>query len=347
MAKLFIPTRNRPASLSKVLEYLITFFPETEVIIADGSDEHHQSENQAKVSAICRRLSIDYRPFPAELGFFERCLDVINSLDDDFLFWGADDDYPNMELLKRGEAFLRKNPDYVAAMGPTIKLRVNEYGEIISKISMVRPIVSKHASTRMRYYSQWSFPTTYAAMKGSHIVERIERLRSYGQPGFFDFVGGLYDTLKGKICALPDVGFFATYMSVHSRLRPRNKLHFLDNSDNVLAIHRSIKEDLDSLGETDPGDVVRIAQRIILNRIAEISGWGFKKSARFLDSKCHLDPVVQTQYRITENLFKEGTEMHQKYVKHLDFIYKAMKYVEKSDDNKSEPKTLDRDSFRI
>ena len=343
MTKLFIPTRNRPSSLSKVLEYLVAFYPDTNVIVADGSDEQHQQQNKTNIDNFFSSLSIDYRQYPADLNLVERCKDVLHSLKDELIVWGSDDDFPNMDLMHRGADFLKENTAYVTAMGATIDIiDIDKY-----KISIPRPIVSNKIHARMKYYSKNSFPTTYAVTRINHIIKRIEHTRFYGQPGFFDFVTGLYDINMGKLHAFPDIGFFATYSPNHSRLRPDNKLHFLYNSDQVLAIHSAIVEDLKATNELEPNDVSRIAQRILLNRIAEISGWGFKKSAKFLESKAYLDPVVQSQYQIFEDLFKEGTETHQKYAEHIKFIQESLKFVESSDDNKGESVYNDKESFRF
>ncbi|MCW7755403.1 TIGR00180 family glycosyltransferase [Desulfobotulus sp. H1] len=344
MTKLFIPTRNRPTSLAKILQYLVEFFPHTEVIVADGSADFHKEQNISNFKTISTGLSIDYRSYPSNLGMLERCLDVLRSLDDELIIWGADDDYPNMVLLERGAAFLAKNPDYVAATGATIKIMKKKEG-ILHKLSVARPIQAARAEVRMKAYSQWSFPTTYAVVRRSHIFDRLKRLSSLGQPGFFDFITGLHDVYKGKIQSYADIAFFATYIPNHARLKTINKLDFLNKSSNVLAIHESIVKDLESLGYLGQEDVDRIAQKIILNRISELSGWGFKKSVKFLSSKYYLDKIVKEQFVMYDNLLQEGTDVQKRYFSYLKYIYEAMREIEVSDDNQGEPSKHTRESI--
>jgi glycosyltransferase domain-containing protein len=346
MAKLFIPTRNRPASLLNVLEYLIKFYPQTEVIIADGSDHHHKQRNKKKLENVSPKISIDYRQYPVELGLIERCLDVLESLDNEYIVWCGDDDYPVMETLTKCEKFLSNNIDYVVGIGASIKIHINENEEIKIRNSTVRNVASNSITTRMQNYSRWAFPTTYSVTRASHASERIKRAMDYGMPKFADFIMGLYDVYKGKIFAIPEIGFFETYLSTHTHSKTPDRLDFLRESDKVLAIYNLILSDLQTSNEISTDDIcIKAAQKIVLNRISELSGWGFKNSLRFINSKYYNDSIVKLQHRVFDDLFKNGTETHQKFAEHLEYIFKAIRHSQYSDDNKGEPSYQNRESW--
>ena len=124
MTPLLIPTRNRPTSLSNVLRYLARFYPSTWVIVADGSDEAHKICNRQNIEAIKSDLAIDYRPYPAECSYLDRLLDILRSESCELAIIGSDDDFPMMETLAKGEAFLQKNSDYSVAVGTLINLQL-------------------------------------------------------------------------------------------------------------------------------------------------------------------------------------------------------------------------------
>src|SRR5436853_309322 len=140
MARLLIPTRNRPTSLSGVLQFLQMFYPKAEVIVADGSEDHYKSVNRAVVERFRGALGVDYRPYPYELPFFERLLDVLRSESDPFFVMGSDDDFPMLDLLEDGERFLRNNSEFSTALGATIHITLQSRTSMTARLGFVRQI---------------------------------------------------------------------------------------------------------------------------------------------------------------------------------------------------------------
>lgn len=330
MPKLFIPTRNRPESLSKVLEYLIRFYPETKVTIADGSDEDYKTQYQAMLEGMPRRLDLDYLAYPPETGFVDRCLDALGREAEGHMVFGADDDYPNMQLMREAEEFLNKNPDYSSAMGARIVLNMKNDEKIRSRLAVTRPLQAKQAWRRMKFYSKWSFATTYAVTSRRHLLDRLQRLKYLAPIGFYDFMVGLHDAACGKIKAYPDVGFFTTRTYTQNLIRNTDKLFFIRNSHEVLALQDIVKKDLDSEGLLPPEEVEKQSQIIIQNRIAELTGRDFRTLANFTQSKLYNDPVVQGQYKLHEELCDQDSATAKKYAEHLNFIHQAMQEVVES-----------------
>lgn len=330
MPTLFIPTRNRPVSLCKVLEYLAAFYPQTRVIIADGSTDQYRQQNQRSMESMAAKLAIDYRAYPQDTGYVARSFDVLRSEADEFIVFGADDEYPNMEVMIKGENFLSKNPDYVTALGTRVALIMGQDEVISQKLKEARPIQNEQAWRRMKSYAEWSFATTYAVTRRTHILARLQRLQNRAPAGFFDFIVGLYDAWCGKIKAFPEIGFFTTRTYVHNFFRPGSKLFFLHHSDTVLALQKDLENDLraeNALTETRTGELSEI---MIRNRIAELTGRDLSTLATFHDSPHFNHHIIQKQYELFDQLLDHTSQTYQTYADRLGFIQDAMRYVAKS-----------------
>src|SRR5215211_4290806 len=106
MTPLLIPTRNRPTSLLNLLRYIARFYRSTYVIIADGSAEDYQRLNRRNIDSFKHDLAIDYRPYPADIPQFDRLLHVLRGETSETIILNGDDDFPMMETLQEGGAFL-------------------------------------------------------------------------------------------------------------------------------------------------------------------------------------------------------------------------------------------------
>src|SRR5213083_1998891 len=122
MAKVILPTRNRPTSLAGVLAFLRTYYPHTQVIVADGSNDACKQMNRRMIAELADKPVVDYRPYDYEMHFFDRILDVLKSESDPYFIMGSDDDFPMMGVFDRAQAFLMSNLDYSTALGSTIHL---------------------------------------------------------------------------------------------------------------------------------------------------------------------------------------------------------------------------------
>lgn len=336
MTPLLIPTRNRPTSLSNVLRYLARFYPSTWVIVADGSHETHKMRNRQTIEAIKGDLAVDYRPYSTENSYVDRMLDVLRSESSELVIIGSDDDYPIMETLGLGEAFLHKNKDHSVAVGMLVNLQLNSPTELIAFPFFARPIAGNAPHMRAASYASWPFPTTYAVARRDVVIERHERARELYHVMLFDWSSGFHDSLRGKMKALPEVGFICTRNYTHSYLRPESELVFLRRSDEVLQITDRFHRDLiryAGLTEEEARDksveIMKAFLRELLGR-SVISMRGFELRPMFAN------PIVQKQIDIFEELFENGTPARERYAERLAFILSDMKANAASDDNTGE-----------
>lgn len=336
MAKLLIPTRNRPTGLGGVLKFLHKNYPATQVIVADGSAEEIKPQNAAAVAAVSPGLAVEYLPYPYEMPFFDRLLDVLRAQSEPFIIMGSDDDFPMMDMLGKGETFLRANPDYVTAMGTTIHLMLRAPDEMVARLAVVRHIAAENAEARARAYSAWAFSTTYAVTRREHLIARYERAASRFVPGFYDYATGLHDVMAGKIRAFPEIGFFGTRNYRHSYLRPEESLIFLRRSEEVLTLLGTLKQDLtDVCGLTDEA-AKTTSELLLTRRIAELCGAQAHRRVGFMETPMFLNPTVQSQIKMFSELFAEGTAARRRYLPRMTDLVAALRANAESEDNSGE-----------
>jgi glycosyltransferase domain-containing protein len=335
MPRLFIPTRNRPTSLSNVLEYLVRFHPGTQVIVGDGSTDDYKERTGAVAERFNDGIEIDYRPYPAELPFFDRILDVLNSIEDDCIVMGADDDYPNMDLMHRGEAFLDAHPDYVTAMGALVHFNLLSITNLRVRIGVAFPIPQDNISQRVRSFLRWPFSTTYAVTRRSHLIERYKRAKKLFVTGFFDLGVGAHDIIHGKLHAFSEIGFFCTRNFNHSYLRPGDNLFFLRHGESILQLAKIVRKDIENAG-VDKKIADKLAMKLFRQRMAEHVGHPTHKHKHFTMSPLFKSDIIQEQFKAFNDLFEEGTKTRAQYLDVLEYLSRSMLVNADSSDNANE-----------
>jgi glycosyltransferase domain-containing protein len=336
MTPLLIPTRNRPTSLSNVLRFLARFYPSTWVIVADGSDETYKKHNRQNIEAIKGDLAVDYRPYATQNSYVDRMLDLLRSDSSELVIIGSDDDYPIMETLGKGEAFLHQNKDYSLAIGMLVNLQLNSPTELIAFPFIARSIHGDAPHFRASNYAHWPFPTTYAVGRRDVVIERHERVRELYHVMLFDWSSGVHDCLRGKIKALPEVGFVCTRNYNHSYLRPEAELVFLRRSDEILQITARIRRDLIRYASIAEEEAKRRSEEIMKAFLREMLGRSLVTMRGFEQKPMFTNPIVQKQIDIFEELFEMGTPARERYADRLAFILSDIKANAASNDNKGE-----------
>lgn len=333
MALLLIPTRNRPTGLGNMLGFISEFYPGSRILVADGSSDSFKPQNAAAVEKYRGSLELDYRPYPEDLGLFHRLLDVIKSIDDEYIIIGSDDDFPMLDSLAKFEKFLVNNPDYSTALGPLVNFKLESEDEMTTRIDLVRPLRADCPMKRARAFSNWPYPTTYAVARRDVLIARYERTSEMFLSGFFDFTVAVHDCMHGKIAAFPEVGFFATRNYNHSYLRPDDKLLVLRRADDILRAVEHITNDLMEKAGLDREAAENASADIINKRIAMLAGRHPRKTRTRAMDKFISMPVVQQQYKMFRELFEEGTETRTRYIEKLEAIMRALHSNAESQDN--------------
>lgn len=337
MAKILIPSRNRPESLGKILGYLARFYPQTEVIIANGSSTEYIAKYNQMIKAFDGKLSIEHRTYDVDFPFFDRILDVLENIDDEFVIMGADDDYPIIDIMEKGEAFLNKNPDYYTAMGSIIHLTYKPDGKISARLGHARSIMNASPQQRVKMFAQWPFSTTYAVTRREHLIERYKRARTMFLANFFDFVVGIHDCLMGKFKAYGDIGYICTRHARHSYLRADDQLVYLRRSKEVLKLVDLFRDDLMKYADCSKEIAQREAIWLIRRRIEHLAGVQPHGREGFASTKMFQEAVIQQQYDEFHGLFTSGHTIRESMIDRVQFIVDALKdQAVNSTDNQGE-----------
>ncbi|MEM8551966.1 MAG: TIGR00180 family glycosyltransferase [Pseudomonadota bacterium] len=344
MARLLIPTRNRPTSLLSVVRFLERFSPQASVIVADGSNDAFATENEANMTSADRTIAVEYRRYPYELGFFDRILDVLEGISDPHIIMASDDDYPLLDTLAKAEEALIADPSAVTAMGATVNLRLDAPDELYSMLNAVRPIRQDDPLKRMRAFAAWSYSTTYAVSRRDLLIARYRRARELFLVGFYDFGVGLQECSHGKIIGVPDIGFIATRNFNHSYLRTNSRLLFLRRVEDIFTMRRNCAADLEQYAQMAPVQAERAADHLVRRRIAEHAGYPAPTREGFEHSPLFRNNVVRQQFSVFRDIFRPGTSVRQRFQERLEAIGEALRSASTSKDNSGEPQkfqTLD------
>ncbi|MFN3869436.1 MAG: TIGR00180 family glycosyltransferase [Hyphomicrobiaceae bacterium] len=322
--KLVIPTRNRAASLASVLQYLETFYPDTRVLVADGS---HDSMKGAVRETVARfaKLSPELLSYPYEVTYFDRLDDVLAGLDDEFVALNADDDYPMIEVYRRGEEFLKDNPDYALAMGTLLVLDLDRSGQIHANIRQVRPINHDTVDGRVRQFTAWTFPLTYAVCRREVLIARQQRARHCVLGELDDLVAGLSDCIEGKVHAIGDISLVLTRHFAQRYLRIESKLEFFDEGPGIAMLARQLAGELTIKGGMPDDAAGRLATEIYARRVgSHLTGIPFHHQAQFINSNIHRHKFLRHQCEKFERMLEAGTPEQQRYGERLRYIGAAL-----------------------
>lgn len=333
MAKLLIPTRNRPVSLGHVLAYLSQFHPNQYVIIADGSTKSYKTHYKEILSNGKFRLNIDYRPFDENISFFDRVLTILREMDDEFVIMGSDDDYPVIDVLNEGENFLKNHPDYVTAMGSSINLYLQEDGSIMTRLGFGRSIESSSIEARAKAFANWSFSTTYAITRRELLISRYEKAPDYWLTNFYDFATGLLDSIHGKIKGLGKPSYFCTRNYRYSYHRPDDNLIYLRRGQDVLRIMDFFRDELVSVAHLPITEAETLAKSLFRKRIAQMAAPRAHRHIGFAKNRMFKSKEIQSQYILFHDLFRANTKYRNDMLDQMKFIVETMKQKPGSIDN--------------
>ncbi len=335
--KLLITTRNRPDSLSRVLSFLENFYPGTSVIVADGSLEEYKTS-----VAVCtekyRGINVEFKSYDYSVSIFDRILDVLENESEEYIAMGADDDFPMIDVLQRGEIFLRDNPDYGVAIGTLLLFDMDAEGKMTANISPVRPITHDLADWRVRQFAAWTFPLSYSLCRKDVLINRYQSTQDCDIGEMYDLVGGLYDCMMGKVYGIPGVSLVLTRNSNHSYLRVGSNLDFLENGPKIVSMVHKFKLRIMQCSSLDNDTALRLATNLYTRRVGTyLSGIPTHHQQQFIDLNLHKLEIIRSQYANFENLFKAGTEQHERHRERLAFVSNALRENSYTNENSNVP----------
>lgn len=332
--KIVIPTADRPQSLRGVLDYYARFYPESDIVVADGSGRSVQEQNQQTV--VDARIAVDYRAFEPDVPVFERLLRVVRDLDAEFLVMGADDNYPILETLERARKRLVDRPDAECAGGHVVHLEVHGGGQATAQLDPVRHIVADNPAQRMRVFSALPFPTAYGVARRAAVQARLEFLRDWYLPTFYVLGVGLQDVARGGYLAYPEIGFICTSNFVDDVRHTGEPLACLRAADQVLAMYDEIYERASRVPGFEPDATRDVMTRAIGQRVAELTGVPPHHVVGFADRAPYRTPIVEGARQMFRDLFLADTPQRKAYAEKLAFIGEQLQQLIASQDHYAE-----------
>lgn len=324
MTTLVIPTRNRPRSLSLVLEFVERFYPATRVVIADGSSPDFQKAAAARVSAF-NGLAIDFLPYPASLSLFDRLLDTLRQVPDEFVIMGADDDFPLISTLEQGRPFLEAHREYALAAGTMLVIEERNPGKLSAIIRPCRPIAEQKAAARIRHYAEWPVPLSYGLCRRQTLIDRFTNTKLCPMGEVYDLLAGVFDCISGKVHAIPDISVVLTRNHAQTYWRAASRLEFLDQGPQLASMIRNFAGTLHGLGELESRAAEELATRIFLRHIGTyFLGLPYASQPRFIDGGLHRLEIVGAQFSLFDRIFTPATAEHDAMRERLAFIVTAL-----------------------
>lgn len=317
---LIVPTRNRPQKLAGLLNYLADFYPQTRVIVADGSDAAAQEE----VANICASSALGanllFRPYPADLPLFDRMVDLVLSCDDHVLALSADDDYPIMDTFALAAKRLEADAGLSCVIPYSVLLTETAGSELKARLSFSHFIEASTAAGRLEAFAKFPFATSYGAVRRETLLARYRSLGQGYCAGFVDFQIGAEDCFSGRIAAMSELGSLRTHSYRGSYLRPSDPLIFLRRGADILGIIERLSLRLAEVDQIGIDAAKTSVQAAISHRISQLVGARPGRRAGFTQTPPFSSAPLQNQFAQFYDLFRDGTQMRQTYGGALRYV---------------------------
>lgn len=332
--KIVIPTADRPQSLRAVLDYYGRFYPNADLVVADGSSPAVKELNRETVQRA--EVAVDHREYDEAMPVFERLLKVVTAIDSELVVMSADDNYPVLETLRRARQRLVERPEVVCAGGHVVHLDVSAPGRASARLDVVRHINAANPAQRMRVFGSLPFPTGYGVARRTLVIQRLEFLRRWYLRGFYDLAVGLLDVAQGQYFAVPELGFVCTSNYVDDRPEAAEPLAYLRGADQVLEMHDAAFEMASQAPGFDADDAREALSVVIGRRVAALAGAPQHQVVGFADKAPFKTPMVDGARQLFRDLFTPGTEERRKHGARLEFVADRLQQLTTSAGNVAE-----------
>ena len=159
---IILPTKNRPECLLRLLRYYVEVGFQGILCIGDSSEGEHLECNKRQIKMFGGRLDIVYKEYP-ELDEPQCSQKLANIVNTPYVAWVADDDFLVPSGLEKCMVFLEDHPDYSAAHGLSIKIKVKNnavFGPIVDCKFIDHQAVEEAESASERLLNYAKHPST-------------------------------------------------------------------------------------------------------------------------------------------------------------------------------------------
>ena len=204
---IILPTINRSAFLSRLLTYYSESGFQGYIGIADSSNFEHLEKNKRLIDSLQGKLNIIHKECP-ELDYVQSTMQILNSVDTPYAAYLCDDDFLTVPALEMSAYFLENHPEYNAAWGKAIKIRLDAEGACgqVSFCTEKRQPVVEESSGSQRYLNYMKDPNdvvfaVHRVLPFRRILDNWQLVvDKYQKIQFFDaFVHNMNSAICGKI----------------------------------------------------------------------------------------------------------------------------------------------------
>jgi len=271
-----IPTRNRPKSLRRLLQYYEQSGAEPSVIVADSSDAKARSENEltCESSELPVMNFIGYDPTTP---LVEKIQAVVQNIDTEYSTLCADDDFVTPNGLRRTVGFLENHEKFVCAYGNTIAFTADSIrgGTNFSwapRYTYARSIADPRPESRIVAHLTNYMQTLYAVHRTPVLLRGFNKTaEATDDIRFGEIMHSALDTIMGKTKRL-NVLYSARYSAPQSAAAENTISDFVRSGTferKYKRFKRALVEALQQQAPITQQDAIRIVNRGMTNYLME------------------------------------------------------------------------------
>ena len=185
MISILIPTLNRPEFLYRALKYYRAAGFDGVISIGDSSDDVNSAKNMDAINRVTDGLRVDYQYYSKDkyhIGLVVK--DLIDRAETSYVALCCDDDFLNVNGVKKCASFLDGNPDYVSARGIRITFMLSNLDSVYGKIDNLLyvpslDLESESAADRWATYMRCNTATAYNVHRKVTFQKMWQRIEEF------------------------------------------------------------------------------------------------------------------------------------------------------------------------
>lgn len=204
---ILIPAYNRYDDLNRLLHYCKDNFnpAKVRILVLDGSDRAGEAES---IQAACKRCSIEYRFYTADVTYQQRILSGLECVETETVVLLGDDDILYPQGFVDCVTFLEEHPEYAIAHGQYIAFDFRKNGLSYNPTYQSESVEDDSPLVRLfSFFSAYVAPTYYAVNRTQYLRASFGELVANGTE-FKDYVSSellvsAIPIANGKLKRLP------------------------------------------------------------------------------------------------------------------------------------------------
>ena len=209
---IWIPTKNRPDFLSRLLNYYSATKFRGFLFIGDSSEGEYLEKNKETIQNLSSSLNIHYCELPG-LSAGHVSSRLVPQIETEYSTFCADDDIITTTSIEPCIRYLNDHEDYVGANGKAILFGVESgdaFGDISACINYkLAPIINTTGLTRLKSWFSNLRNTNMCFHRTSNQIDIFKKVahlsKLHSNYNFEELIHGVTMCIRGKIIELPNL----------------------------------------------------------------------------------------------------------------------------------------------